>query len=139
MLNKNLARTRPMLELTLNQSLVQLTDHVCPGYEVIYECTVCGEGATVWRGSLLECPGDQINLRHSQFESCLANGECNNGAVIARNTGFINIDCTQCYISQLRFLANDVYDNKTIFCYHFNGTSETIIGVDTVTLIRGTH
>ena len=138
MLNKNLAHT-PCQEFTLNQSLLQLTDCVCPGYEVIYECTVCGEGTTLWRGSLLDCPGDQINLRHSQFQSCLANGECNNGAVIGRNMGFFNIDCTQCYTSQLRFLADDAYNNKTIFCYHFNGTSETIIGVDTVILIRGTH
>lgn len=65
--------------------LVKLTDCTCPGYNVTYECTVCGEGATVWTGCLFDCHSDEITLRHSLFVTDSASGECNNGAVVARS------------------------------------------------------
>ena len=54
---------------------------------MLFECTVCGVGATVWTGSLFDCIGGEILLRHRLFES--VSGKCNNGAVIARSIGVL--------------------------------------------------
>ena len=111
--------------------LVQLTDCICPRYNVTYECTVCGEGATLWTGSLFGCDAHQIALRHSRFVNDSVSGECNNinGAVIARSIRVSVINTSQCYSSQLIVFASDeiIGKNKTVTCLHFNGTNENVI------------
>ena len=119
-----------------SNTLVQLGDIVCPGQEVIYECTICGDGATVWTGSLFDCTSGDITLRHSGFEGGLATGECNNGALIARSTRIITINSTSCFISQLKFSASldlVIESNSTVECFHVDGKNETI--VDTVPVV----
>ena len=100
-----------------------------------YECTVCGGGATVWTGSLFNCTSDKITLRHSQFET--ASGDCNYGEITASSVRLDTVNCSQCFVSQLRFLASNAENNKTILCKYFNGTREIFVDSATVTLTTG--
>ena len=101
---------------------------ICPGHEVTYECTVCGEGSTVWNGSLFNCAGNEITLRHDQFESGSAAGECNSGTVVARSTRITTTASgSLCYISQLSFTANSGQQNKTVSCLHVTSRNITVI------------
>ena len=118
-----------------------LNDCICPGHDVRYECTVCGGGATVWTGSLslFDCTSGDITLRHSGFEGGLVTGECNNGALVARSTGIITINCTLCFISELHLSANLVIESNysTVECLHVDGITETIVDTTTVIIARG--
>ena len=64
-----------------------LSECVCPGRELRLQYTVAGSGITEWSGTAFECleHGNEILLRHFQFESERATGECNNGTIIGRN------------------------------------------------------
>ena len=104
-----------------------------------YECTVCGEGATVWTGSFFDCTGGEIILRHRLFEGTSATGECNNGAVIANSIGVIDINCSRCYSSQIHFSADNDKNNKTIMCLHVDGTTETVVDTASVIITTGIY
>ena len=113
---------------------------ICAGHEVIYQCTVCGQGATEWTGSLFDCVGGSIILRHNRFGSGSVGGECNNGAVIASSIGTSTINCSLCFISQLSFSASYDKNNKTISCVHIDDTSsETVVDTITVVITTGIH
>ena len=103
---------------------------------IAYQCTVCGEGATLWTGSLLNCNSNYLILSHRLFEDGSASGarrECNNGAVTARSVGVLRGNSTvNCYISQLHISMNTDINNKTVTCIHAFGPSETV--VDTMTI-----
>ena len=111
---------------------------ICPGYEVIYECTVCGEGATAWTGSLFACTGNEIILRHHQFELG-STGECNDGAVIASSTGVMVVaNGSQCYLSELSFIADSNHKDKTVTCLHIlSSTNATVVDETTVIFKTG--
>ena len=48
---------------------------------------VVGGFATIWRGTAFDCLGlgNEILLRHTQFESGRATGVCNNGMITGHN------------------------------------------------------
>ena len=119
------------------RNLLRHNGCICPGDEVVYECTLCGGVATVWTGSLFNCTlsDDKITLRHSQFET--ASGACNNEEITASSVRLDTVNCSQCFVSQVRFLASNAENNKTILCNYFNGTSEIVIDSATVTLTTG--
>ena len=125
---------------TQTSGLVQLFDCICAGYEVIYQCTACGAVATVWSGSLLQDAcifSTIIILRHSQFESGSATGECGNGAVIARSIGVLDVNGSRCYSSQLSVIVNSAMNNKTVTCLHDYGISETVIDTLNIDITTG--
>ena len=115
---------------------------------MVYQCTVCGPPgatfATVWTGSLLKCRGNEIILRHGRFNTSLAAGECNNGAVVAQVIGVImdtnnSLPTRECYYSQLN-ISTDIYmNNKTVTCLFVDITDETVINTATLTFKTGTH
>ena len=108
----------------------ELDGCICPGYETTYQCIVCGEGATEWTGSLFDCFGNQIILRHSLFESGITR-ECNDGAVVASSTGVMDTaNGSRCYVSQLSFIANSDHNNKTVTCLYVNSATVTLTVVD---------
>ena len=122
-------------------SLKLLNDCICPGNEVTYECTVCGQGATVWTGSssLFNCRSGEIILRHRAFEE-ETSGECNliiNRAVVANSVGPGVTDLNNlitCYTSQLH-LRNQTYsDGDNITCLHNNGVSESVVDTAMITI-----
>ena len=101
--------------------LRMITSCTCPGYEVVFECTVAGGGATIWQGTALdECAGGRIILRHSQFESghnisqtCGASGP-----VVGRAVSVMN----DSYTSQLTINVSQHLNGSTIECASDNGT-----------------
>ena len=120
-----------------NGGLVLLNDCSCPGEELSFECTTCGEGATAWTGSLFDCASYDIILRHSQYEYNSTIGECNNGAVIARSIGVLDINGSRCYSSQLSVIINSAMNNKTVTCLYLNRTSEIVIDTLRIDITTG--
>ena len=107
----------------LNGELVLLNDCICPGYEVTYECTVCGVGATLWTGSLCDCI---ILLEHETLSEFRGN---NNGSVTVavHSIGDFVINGSHCFSSQLnvRNISSEM-NNKTVTCFHVDGNSVTV-------------
>ena len=96
---------------------------VCPGFSVIYECSVMGteNGFTVWQGSALDCIGNEITLRHRLFSMSLeggAQGECNSGSVLGRS---LRVDDDgSFYVSQLSIRNSSEVIGETIECVLFD-------------------
>ena len=122
-----------------------LSECVCPGRELRLVCTVVGIGSTAWSGTAFDCPGqahNEILLRHSQFESGRAVGECNNGMIIGRfhNRTFDGLNSK--YTSQLTIqlpslnATNNTLEGKTVECIYDNGTTATVIDTHKIAYIR---
>ena len=100
-----------------------------------------GLGSTVWSGTAFDCPerGNEILLRHSQFESGGAVGECNNGMIIGHfhNRTFDGLNSK--YTSQLTIqlpslnATNNTLEGKTVECIYDNGMMVTVIDTHTIT------
>ena len=103
-----------------------------------YECTVCGEGATVWTGNLFECASNEIILRHGGFESGIT-GECNRGAVTVAGIGILERDAnsSRCFRSLLNISANTPTNNKTITCLHVDGINAAVIDTLSISFTTG--
>ena len=92
-------------------------DCACVGNNVLYECTVPSDGATIWRGEAFDCPASNDMIY-------LSNGidltrECNNGEITARPThpqpdGSL-------YTSQLTVRVGPDTNGTTIECIHDDG------------------
>ena len=109
----------------------------CLGYEVIYECTVSGGGATSWEGTALEsCSQSTILLRHSEFNNsnygrnttCGTSGHIYSCAVSSDNG---------VYTSQLILNVSNDTVGDSIECSGLNDSE----GVESlqITLTTGTH
>ena len=105
---------------TLRSSAI---DCVCPEDQRVYECSVPGGVATVWRGSAFDCglASNSIILRHSNPNSV---GTCNNGHLVAESIETFNGTFT----SQLNVTVSEDLHNKTIECAieYGNGTVSAI-------------
>ena len=91
-----------------------------------------GEGATIWRGTALECSeaGNEIVL----FQSTTAQGECNNGAIVGRVIRAEN----NSYTSQLTVTVNTEMIGRNISCIHDNGVSANVVGSSVLDIAIGT-
>ena len=101
---------------------------ICPGFSVTYECIVMGteDGFTVWRGSALDCIGNEITLRHRLYTSIDgALGECNRGSVQGHS---LRLEAESLYISQLSIRNSSEVIGESIECVLFdvNATDEVI-------------
>ena len=85
----------------------------CPGEVLTYTCTVVGGRATIWEGSAFDCAGDEIILRHSNFDETPQLGECNNGAIQGRSVGVNGM----CFTSQLNVTVSAELNKKTVVCF----------------------
>ena len=125
---------------TSSNALVQLNDCVCLGHKVTYECTVCGNGATVWTGSLFDSSCSDIILRHRNFHPGSTSRICNNKT--ANATGVTIINGSWCFTSQLRFVINQDHINNTITCLHEysvnDSATQSILDEISVTVTKGT-
>ena len=113
--------------------LRRITECICLNYSVVYECSIDGDGFTLWRGSAFDCieSSNEINLAHNMQGD---EGSCNNGNIVARS---IPTNSTA-YVSQLTILDfNLVLNGRSINCSHGNG--ETLnIGTEVI-MISGTY
>ena len=114
-------------------NLIQISDCVCPGYTLVYECTVATGGRgqlTVWKGTAFDCPSDanSIILSHSDDSDSVTIKQCNNGLIMANlvneNNGY--------YISQLNITVSSGLIGLTVECFHDDGRDEILIGNTTI-------
>ena len=112
-----------------NNNLLHCGNCLCPEGVLVFSCRVDGGGATVWKGSIFNCPDNSRNdiiLRHSEFDNGVsgATGSCNDGRIVA-----YNIDVTNnIYSSQLNVTVSPEMHNETVECiqYRINSTSVTV-------------
>ena len=106
--------------------------YVCPENIVVFDCSVSGGVATVWRGSIFNCRGNQIVLRHHNFVH-EASGTCNDGDIVAYNSEVTNN--SYMYSSRLNVTVTPEMHNGTVECIQ-DDFNETFVG--TCTLIFST-
>ena len=129
-----------MLSLSLYTSLIssnnllhcdyQRNIILCPEDVVVFVCRVSGGVATVWRGSIFNCPdhGNQILLRHRNFEN-ETSGTCNDGEIIAYSSEVAN----NSYSSQLNVTVTPEIHNGTVECVKPQGhANEISVGICTL-------
>ena len=105
---------------------------LCPGDVLTTECTIMGEGSTVWRGTAFQCYYREIVLLHGRFNRPhYPIATCNNGAIIAQGLGVVN----DSYISQLNVTVSPEFNNTTVECWHDNGTISMFIRSIQITVI----
>ena len=97
-------------------------DCSCEGYNQIYECTIFGVGATLWRGSAFNCPGTNDEIIIFQSTNTLSHLNCNDGAITAR---IIRVESTS-YTSQLTVNVSEDLIGQNISCAY-----ESRVGVPT--------
>ena len=133
-----------ILFLIYNTSLIsaihcnyyQNDDCICPEDVVVFVCSVSGGLATVWRGSIFNCPnsGNQILLRHHNFENGTSR-TCNDGKIVAYSSKVIN---NSYYSSRLNVTVSPEMHNGTVECIQ-GGFTETSAGTCTLILATGTY
>ena len=96
----------------------------CPGDVLTTECTITGDGTTVWRGTAIQCDYGEIILIHNRFSGPrYPIATCNDGAIVAQALGVIN----DSYISQLNVTVSPELNNTTVECWYDNGTTVIFI------------
>ena len=108
---------------------------ICPGHDLTFECSILGNGVTVWQGSAFDCgsSSNQILLSHSRFEG--ATGHCNNRAIVASSIDVLPGTGDQCFISQLNVAVTDAMRNKTVECFHIQPNLQLSAVIGNITLI----
>ena len=120
--------------LALRSELIPTNECTCPGFKLTFMCTILGNvGATVWRGSAIECPETNHELIFLHLIRFTDIRGCNGGAIIGRG---IRID-NMCFTSQLNITVDSSMDGKSIECFYNNGTSANLIGNSSVTITSG--
>ena len=89
--------------MTASNNLLYCDYHsscVCPNSTLVFVCSASDGAATVWTGSIFNCPssGNEILLRHSRFDDGVS-GTCNDGAAVAYSTEITD----NTHISQLNY------------------------------------
>ena len=103
---------------------------ICPGNTLAFVCSITGGAGTVWKGSIFNCPGNEILLRHAIGSE--ASGMCSNGTVVASVIEFTSTS----YISQLNVTVSPEMHNGTVECIQ-DSFNETSIGSCTLTIATG--
>lgn len=91
-------------------------------------------GATVWRGSAIDCSeiGYEIVLQHSDHVFMQKRG-CDSGDITAYG---VRIE-ENCYISQLSIIISDLsMNNESVQCLFTNGTSIPV-GLSYIEITKG--
>ena len=101
-------------------------------------CTIVAEGgATIWKGSVIDCPeiDNEIFLSHSLREFTKINMSCNDRPITAYGIGIED----NRYISRLDIgNLNRSMINESVQCTYSNGTS-TVVGTDYIEITTGTQ
>ena len=119
---------------TSRSELILINECTCPGFKLTFRCTVLGiAGATVWRGSAIECPETNHELTFFHLISFMDIRGCNSGAIIGRG---VEIE-DACYTSQLNITVDSSMNGKSVECIYNNGTFASVIGNSSVTITSG--
>ena len=111
------------------------TQCACVGDRLIYNCSVMGGTATLWRGTLFDCPqaGSEITLRHSLFASNQVFRICNDGDIIGHGLEVVN----NCYTSQLNVTVRESFNNKTVHCVLSSSEGIRTVGKSILKVLSG--
>ena len=93
---------------------------MCPGCELVVECTVTGGAATVWQGTVFDsCQNGEITLRHSQFNTgTVLNRSCRTmPPIVGRSVSVADGS----YTSQLLVNISEDLFGRTIECANSSG------------------
>ena len=114
-----------------------ITDCICEGYNSLYECTVVGGVATVWKGTTFDCSStdNEVILFHSINSTSQPAEACNNGAIVGHAIEFE----TDTYTSQLTVQFSSELNGSTISCAHDNGVDTPVIGSTLLTITTGSY
>lgn len=115
--------------------MVLINQCPCQNQDQVYQCTIIGRGATVWRGTAFNCPpvNNKITLFHSINST--AREVCNDGEISAT---FVKAE-NNCYISQLNIRPNLAINSRNIACAHDNGSVITVVGSSILTINTGKY
>ena len=106
----------------MDDNFRMISSCACPETELVFECTVDGDGGTYWQGTALEdCPRNRILIRHSQFENGFSvNETCgDNGTVIVRTRTFSAVNNS--YTTELIISVNEQLNGSLIECTSDSG------------------
>ena len=109
----------------------------CSDEELRFTCTtvVDGVGATIWTGTAFSCDGNEILLRHSNFNRPGGtSGECNGDASISARSVRVEGNC---YTSELSVTPNAGLNNRTVLCVSNSNDGMPTIGTATISLTTG--
>ena len=99
-------------------------------YSLIFSCDSVGLGATVWKGSALNCPStnNEIILLHNRVNST---SSCNDDNIVA----WLVVNGSSIIISKARIInVTTELNGKSIVCFHDNGNEEKLIKNFTIDL-----
>ena len=120
--------------LASRRELLLTNECTCPGIVVTFRCTVVGNvGATVWRGSAIECPETNHELTFLHLIRFTDIRGCSGGAIIGHG---IDVE-GNCYTSQLNVTVDTSMDGKSVECFYNNGTFANLIGNSSVAITSG--
>ena len=105
-------------------SLVAVNSCTCEGYVQIYECRVTGYGATIWKGTALDCHSSTNEIVILPSDSVNRSITCNNGEIVGRLVRREN----NSYVSQLSVSVSSEVIGGSIGCYHEVGVDALEIG-----------
>lgn len=120
--------------IIVEENLIQVSDCVCPGYMLVYKCTVMGGGGqfTVWTGTAFgDCSTTNNMLQLSHGNNFKSVKSCDNGYITAEGINIRN----GYYTSQLNITVSSRSDliGRTVVCIHDNGIGNAIIGMEIIT------
>ena len=101
-----------MLQKRKYSQLITLNQCTCPGHVVSFQCTVVGDGNTVY--NVTGCP-DQLTLLSTGFDDGTARRQCLNGAIRAYGVHVNPSNMT--FVSQLNITPSQNYKDMTVECY----------------------
>ena len=112
-----------------------INDCTCPGYDSLYQCTVTGGIATIWKGTIVNCRSadNEVILLHNTNFTSLRAESCNNGAITGRAIRVEN----STYTSQLIVRISTEMNGSTIDCAHDTGVGTPVIGSTLLTITKG--
>lgn len=113
-------------------SFVVMSDCICLGETLSYQCTTQGAISTVWQGSAFQCISSNILLRHSQYTTPQgASGICNDGLITGNS---LRIEEHNCYTSQLNVTISEGLNGQTVQCATSGGQ---VVGTNNIAITTG--
>ena len=113
-----------------------VNDCICEGHNVTYECTVSGNGATIWTGTAFDCASanNELIIFHNTNDTSEISKYCNKGAIIGCAIKAEN----DSYTSQITIQVSDEFNGTTVVCAHDNGTDTTEVASAILSITTGT-
>ena len=114
---------------------LETSDCTCEGYNVTYQCTVVGQGATIWGGSAFRCSSTNNEITLFNTDRMGESRKCNDGKI----SGFSLTAENNSYTSQLNVLVSSEMIGRTIGCFHDRGGSTAEIGSSNLMITAGRY